>query len=398
MPSSVRLVTRSDDGYVVADASRIRATRDASATKNEALMLELGPENLIDYLRDSGRISPAVAAKSHAETLSGGVSNVVMRVTIPGGDDFVVKQSRAQLRTQAAWFSQPERIWRERDVLEVLARVTPPGLVPKLLFEDRDNFLFAMEAIPREHLVWKSSLLDGETDPTIGRRLGEVLARIHAQTSDDADLRERLGDRTIFDELRLDPFYRYVAERQPELRPPLERLIEETLATQVCLVLGDFSPKNILLVPSEADRDGERPRLVLVDFETGHFGDPAFDLGFFLSHLLLKTIKHARRVDEFLEMIHKFWSAYRGAGFQPACSPNEQSGKVENLPHERRAVSHLAACLLARVDGKSTVDYLTSEAQSLVRELAREWLLAPPDSFNVLLTNLRRRLQAACSC
>ena len=347
-------------------------------------MLELGPDNLIDYLRDTGRLSPAIALRSSAEVLSGGVSNVVMRVSVPDGEDFVVKQSRAQLRTQAAWFSQPERIWRERDVLEVLSRVTPSGLVPKLLFEDRDNFLFAMEAIPREHIVWKSSLLNGEADVSIGRRLGETLATIHAGTVSDSDLRERLGDRTIFDELRLDPFYRFVAERQPDLRPALERLIDETLATATCLVLGDFSPKNILLVPSESSSDGERPRLVLVDFETGHFGDPAFDLGFFLSHLLLKSIKHARRADEFMAMVRAFWSAYHGAGLQPA--------------REQHAVRHLAACLLARVDGKSTVDYLTSETQAFVRRVTRDWLLSPPELVDASFADLRRRLTAICSC
>lgn len=347
-------------------------------------MLELGPDNLIDYLRDTGRLSPAIAARSSAEVLSGGVSNVVMRVSVPDGDDFVVKQSRAQLRTQAAWFSQPERIWRERDVLDVLQRVTPPGLVPQLLFEDRNNFLFAMEAIPREHIVWKSSLLNGDADISIGRRLGETLATIHASTANDLDLRERLGDRTIFDELRLDPFYRFVAERQPELRPALERLIGETLATATCLVLGDFSPKNILLVPSDSSSNGERPRLVLVDFETGHFGDPAFDLGFFLSHLLLKTIKHARRADLYFDMVREFWLAYRGIGLQAA--------------REQHIVLHLAACMLARVDGKSTVDYLTSEAQSFVREVTRDWLLSPPDRVDSAFADLRRRLKAICAC
>ena len=347
-------------------------------------MLELGPDNLIEYLCQTGRLSSADAAKSHAETLFGGVSNVVMRVSVPSGQDFVVKQSRAQLRTQAAWFSQPERIWRERDVLDVLSRVTPPRVVPKRLFEDRDNYLFAMEAIPSEHLVWKSSLLNGEVDESIGRRLGEILAGIHSRTTNDAELRERLGDRTIFDELRLDPFYRYMAQRQAELRPALERLIDETMATSTCLVLGDFSPKNILLVPSELGSDGQRPRLVLVDFETGHFGDPAFDLGFFLSHLLLKTIKHAIRADSFFDMIRAFWSAYRGAGFQ--------SGD------ERNTVTHLAACMRARIEGKSTVDYLTSEAQSFVRDITRDWLLSPPNRVDAAFTDLQRRLKAICSC
>ena len=361
-------------------------------------MLELGPDSLIDYLCQTGRLSSAVASKSHAETLSGGVSNVVMRVSVPGGQDFVVKQSRAQLRTQADWFSQPERIWRERDVLDVLSRVTPPGVVPKRLFEDRDNFLFAMEAIPREHVVWKTALLNGAADSAIARRLGEVLAAIHLLTTNDAGLREQLGDRTVFDELRLDPFYRFVAQRKAELRPALERLIDETIATTTCLVLGDFSPKNILLVPTESGSDGQRPRLVLVDFETGHFGDPAFDLGFFLSHLLLKTIKHAARADDFFNMIRAFWSAYRGAGFQPARPPGPRDGQVENLPDERRIVAHLSACLRARVDGKSTVDYLTSEAQSFVRVVTRDWLLSPPEFVDSAFTDLQIRLKAICSC
>lgn len=355
-------------------------------------MFELGPDNLIDYLRDTGRLSPEVAAKSHAETLSGGVSNVIMRVSVPEGEDFVVKQSRAQLRTQAAWFSQPERIWRERDVLDVLQRVTPPGLVPKLLFEDRDNFLFAMEAIPREHLVWKTCLLNGEADWKIASHLGEILGNIHRLTVGDSELRERLGDRAVFDELRLDPFYRFVAERQPELRPALTQLIDETLATSVCLVLGDFSPKNILLVPHQTGHRETSPRIVLVDFETGHFGDPGFDLGFFLSHLFLKTIKHAARAHEFIDLSFSFWAGYRGA---------LAAGKPPNLqptPFEQRAIRHLAACLKARVDGKSTVDYLTSETQTFVRELTREWLLSPPDSMVEVLTLLRRRLQSVCSC
>lgn len=111
-------------------------------------MIPVEPHNLINYLTQTGRLTSAESAGASAELLTGGVSNVVMRVSRPNGSDFVIKQSRAQLRTQAEWFSQPERIWRERDVLDCLSHVTPAGVVPQLLFEDRDNFLIAMEAIP----------------------------------------------------------------------------------------------------------------------------------------------------------------------------------------------------------------------------------------------------------
>jgi len=42
-------------------------------------------------------------------------------------------------------------------------------------------------------------------------------------------------------------------------------------AHRICLVLADFSPKNILITDQG---------IHLVDFETAHYGDPAFDLGF----------------------------------------------------------------------------------------------------------------------
>ena len=179
-------------------------------------MIPVEPHNLIDYLTQTGRLNSAESAGASAELLVGGVSNVVIRVSRPNGSDFVIKQSRAQLRTPTAWFSQPERIWRERDVLDHLSQVTPPGVVPRLLFEDRDNFLIAMEAIPREHLVWKSVLLDGVADPRIARRLGEILGAIHARTTNDLRLRDRIGDRTIFDELRLDPLELHAPSRSRE--------------------------------------------------------------------------------------------------------------------------------------------------------------------------------------
>ena len=42
---------------------------------------------------------------------------------------------------------------------------------------------------------------------------------------------------------------------------------------------------------------------------------------------------------------------------------------------------NLAGCLLARVDGKSPVDYLSQEQQQFVRGIAKSWLADPPPEF-----------------
>ena len=132
------------------------------------------------------------------------------------------------------------------------------------------------------------------------------------------------------------------------------------------MVHADFSPKNLLL--SEAG-------LTLVDFETGHFGDPAFDLGFFLSHLVLKTIKHADRREAYLSLMQVFWETY-----------TEHLGSLVSRPGspffrnnlEQRTLGNLAGCLIARIDGKSVIDYFDQPWQSeAARSLAFTYLMRP---------------------
>jgi 5-methylthioribose kinase len=332
-------------------------------------VFEVDQKNVLDYLQTrhkelsgwpefrDGELSGATASE-----LAWGVSNIVLRVDTLRRS-FVVKQSRKQLRTPIDWFSQLERVWREVAAMRALDSILPLGTVPRVLFEDRENYLFAMEAVEADHLVWKAELLDGRLDVAVAARLGMILAMVHRDSRGRAGLQDSLGDRTIFDELRLDPFYRYVAQTTPDgvLAESLRRLIDDTLAQQECLVLADFSPKNILLTTTGP---------VVVDFETAHIGDPGFDIGFFLSHILLKVVFHRERLEESLALAREFWREYRSElDAKPAAE------KTHRSEFERRCVRHLGACMLARVDGKSRVDYLTEEWQlNLVRSFCRDLL------------------------
>jgi len=346
-------------------------------------MFEVNQDTIWDYFQGPGRewwqrvgFRSGDWKHSTAQTLAWGVSNVVIRVESPRGP-FVLKQSRAQLRTKIDWFSRLDRIWREVEVLQVLLDCTPKGSVPQFLFEDRANYLYVMEAVDADHRVWKADLLAGQVDQTVAVTLGKWLAQVHRGTTGRAELQTRLSDREVFDELRLDPFYRYVAQNDQRVRNELESLIEHSLARQDCLVLADFSPKNILLT-------SQRP--VVVDFETGHYGDPGFDLGFFLSHVLLKTVRNRRvqndvsdvasptpRCAEFMAIAHSFWSTYIAAlSAAPAPGWSNPSKHVPNF--EAQCVRHLAACMLARIDGKSRVDYLHETDLPIVREYCHSLL------------------------
>lgn len=344
----------------------------------------LTQENLAEYLRTSGRIGSEEAVE--VRELAGGVSNVVLYVRrlnaadTPGTataveGDFVVKQAREQLRVAQPWFCRLERIWREVDVMRWCQRLlqtangpaTAPGTeptganepgstaepvdsltatTPKILWEDREQYCFAMTAAPANHTTWKARLLAGQFEPEIAAACGKLLGTLHGASWRWTVAAKALGDRSLFDDLRLDPYYRTVAQRYPEFAPPLQELIDSVGENAVALTHADFSPKNLLVYPAG---------LMMVDFETGHFGDPAFDLGFFLSHLVLKTHFHAahdmQAAAECQRLIATFWHHYR-TQMAAKVSPGEYDHLIA------RGIRHLAGCAWARLDGKSPVDYL----------------------------------------
>ena len=353
-------------------------------------MFEVDASNVLDYFAAAGRpqweplrLNADVLGKATATELASGVSNIVIRVDTPVRS-FVVKQSREQLRTKIDWFSQLDRIWREVDVLKTLETLLPAGAVPRVLSEDRDNYLFTMEAIDADHRVWKADLLDGVFDSSIAETLAGHLAAIHRGSTGNAEIAERIREQTVFDELRLDPFYRYVAQTCPRFEAPLTSLIERTTQRKDCLVLADFSPKNILLTSGGP---------VIVDFETGHYGDPGFDIGFFLSHLLLKTVRHHERVPKAIAPAKRFWSVYCGElSIMPA--PEWLKAGRRDPTFERQSIEHLAACMLARVDGKSRVDYLTESWQpDFVRDFCDDLLTRHRSSMLDTIADLERALK-----
>ncbi len=353
-------------------------------------MLTLDVDNVLEYLRSSRRIDSGPGYR--VELLSGGVSNLVLRIDRGGRDGLVVKQSRERLRTVAAWYSRLDRIWREAAVMSTLAPRLPSGAVPRIRFEDRENYVLGMEAVDSQHTVWKQDLLEGRLQPEIAARLGDYLAMIHGKTCADPAVAREFDDREIFVQLRVDPFYRRVADVHHDLRPAVEDLIAEMWQTRACLVHADFSPKNVLVVQPPGPAAGAPPQLTLIDFETGHYGDPAFDLGFFLSHLLLKGVRVGAGLPRFVRLAATFWERY-AAGI----AARGWDGALEKSGLERRTVANLAGCALARVDGTSPVDYLDDPSRDVVRCYCRRLFLERVERVDAAFSVLAEVLGGAAA-
>lgn len=281
--------------------------------------------------------------------LAGGVSNRTVLVQRQNGQAWVLKQALTRLRVEVDWFSAPERIHREAAGLRWLGEIVP-GYVPQFVFADDRQHILGMSAIPQPHQNWKAALLNGRASIEQARAFGRLLASIHSAADRFPGLRDEFADRRFFEELRLEPYYSYTASQVPEARGFLEPLIEETRASRLALVHGDYSPKNVLIA------DG---KLILLDFEVIHFGDPAFDIGFSCAHFLAKAyfLPHAR--DAFLQMALRYWRAYC-----QSLTPRMRG------PVEERAPRHALACFLARMAGRSPLEYLDQGQRSYLKGIA----------------------------
>ncbi|HEX8522585.1 MAG TPA: phosphotransferase [Tepidisphaeraceae bacterium] len=302
------------------------------------------------YLRDTGRIAPD--EKIDVKVLAGGVSNRTVWVRRASGECWVLKQALAKLRVKVDWFADPRRVQREAMGLRFLANLAPAGAITPLVFEDPHHHLLAMQAVCDPHQNWKTMLLAGDLQPHHVCQFARILAQIHRNAFEQRDrLAQEFQDRSFFESLRIEPYYLYSAEHEPRAQHFLHNLVDQTRATRRTLVHGDYSPKNILV---------HQDKLVLLDHEVIHFGEPAFDVGFAMTHLLSKAHHLPSHRNQFAEAAHLFWQTYR----------TDIAAVAWSTDIEPRSIRHTIACLLARVVGRSPLEYLDEQKRNAQREAA----------------------------
>lgn len=306
----------------------------------------MSPDELVGCLRQAGLIEePTVPCTP----LSGGVSSDIWLIEA-GAARLVVKQALPKLRVAQDWYADVSRNRHEQEYLDYVARFLP-GAVPRMLHRDIERGFFVMEYLGPEFANWKSLLLNGHAVLAHAARAGQILGAIHRRSWNDPEARDRFATTPQFYQLRIEPYLIATGRRHPPLQPLLEQEAQRLASTALCLVHGDYSPKNILIGPD---------RMVLLDCEVAWFGDPVFDVAFLLNHFFLKALLCAAAPEPFLALAEVAWQNYLAE-----LEPEQKAGL------EERVCRLLLMLLLARVDGKSPVEYLNLEAQ---RETVRRFV------------------------
>jgi aminoglycoside phosphotransferase (APT) family kinase protein len=288
--------------------------------------------------------------------LAGGVSSEIYLVS-DGSRQFVVKRALPKLKVEQEWFADTSRNANEAACLSYIARFSPDN-VPRLNFVSAEHGYFCMEYLGAAWQNWKEMMLDGRCDPGIAQAAGSLLGRIHAHSAHDPEARERFQTLANFEQLRIQPYLLATARRHPRLKEALEAEAYRLRAERSVLAHGDFSPKNILVGPG---------RVVIVDCEVAWYGDAAFDVAFLLSHLFLKS---AARPDagSWRAMVELTWSWYCAGRYHTGRFADEPGSSQDVL--EANVSRLLPMLMLARVDGKSPVEYLGESQQERVRRFA----------------------------
>ncbi len=317
-------------------------------------MMEMDSEVIVSLRRlgvlDGDDVPPIMA-------LPGGISSDIWRLDLPGGA-VCVKRALPRLRVEKRWEAPVERNTFEWEWMQCVAAFAPDA-VPPMIAHDQDARLFVMAYLdPLDYPLWKDQLRDGVAHPGDAAAVGRLLGTIHSRTANRSDIAEKFSTDRIFHAMRLEPYLEATARAHGDLSTVLLGLAERTANTKRVLVHGDISPKNIMFGPKGP---------VFLDAECAWHGDPAFDAAFCLNHLLLKCLWTPGSTDEFLSCFTSLWDGYRG---EIDWEPDEDVAY--------RVATLLPGLFLARIDGKSPVEYLTDDRdKNRVRRVARALLVDP---------------------
>ncbi|MBW7571407.1 phosphotransferase family protein [Caproiciproducens faecalis] len=329
-------------------------------------MIDIGVEKILkEYLITKGFV--AEDGKVSIRYFDGGVSGTVALVNFDG-KLMLVKQALPKLKVKENWFSNPKRMLIEKDGNEVYYSIVPENTL-KVYFYDEENYIYGREAASEDCKMWKTDLLEGLLDFQVADKAIMTLAKIHEAVAKDEALKAKFSDKSFFYDLRISPYIESVVKKHPQLEAYAAPICRKLMESSITLVHGDYSPKNILV---------EGRKIYVLDFEVSHCGHPAFDLAFLANHFLLKSVKNKELAPSYLNMLH--FMLHRYFDYITFMDRNEL---------EKDTIQLLALLFLARVDGKSPVEYIDLESdKNIVRQTAFEMISSGCDTFKQAISIL----------
>ena len=306
--------------------------------------------------------------------LTGGVASDIAMIRFRDRK-LCVKFALPKLKVAADWRAPVHRNAAEYAWMELASRTFPESAV-KLFGRSEAAHGFAMEFLEGEDVyLWKDNLLKEMPDDGEAAKVATLLGKIHSVSARQGFRRTPFQNRDDFYALRIEPYLTHTRISHPTLADfinPFETLLYKN---QSVLVHGDCSPKNIFFRESNP---------IVLDAECATMGDACFDPSFCMNHLVLKAVHLPASRARLLDQVTEFWKTYS------ALVDWEDRNALE-----KRVCALLPVLMLARVDGKSPVEYLSKMSQQTIRDLSFPLITSPSHSIAQFTTRIKEHFSGA---
>ena len=271
--------------------------------------------------------------------LAGGVSSEVYHVKTDK-NDYCIKRSLKKLLVKKEWIVDTNRIKFEYYWLNHCRKILNKNIPKTYEFNNKKKYIVMEYLNNSKYKTLKELYFKKIINQNTTRLISKHLFKIHSKSNNYKTKKLFQGNSNNFNDLRLDPYFNEVGRVYPKYKKYIKILNKDYLINSKTLVHGDFSPKNILI---------GKNKIVYLDAECCNFGDPVFDLVFFSNHLLIKSIFIKDKSKEFIKSYITFYKEYLK-------NFNAKNYKL----YINRIIKMTPIMMLARIDGKSPVEYINS--------------------------------------
>jgi 5-methylthioribose kinase len=261
-------------------------------------MFLLTEKNMKQYLVEKKLITPH--KKITVRSLQGGLANHVFLIQAKARE-FVLKQTLQEPHAFGGAIANPERNYFEVKALKLIRNLdVSAGNVPSVIFEDPENYVYVMTAVPQTALLYQTELMAGNFHFDIAYALGNYTAQLHSATYGNENLQKEFYENPGYAlrDLTTDTAF----EKHPNYTKRFQTFFAKTRKNRLCLIDADITPKNILI------HNGTFTKL---DLEVIQYGDPGHDVGITIAHFFLPAIVHHEWKEGYLICASLFLKAYQ---------------------------------------------------------------------------------------
>lgn len=300
--------------------------------------------------------------------LKGGVSCEIYKVDTTD-KSYCVKKALRKLKVRKNWYADPIRSYYEFLWLKKVKKIFPHSVPRVVEYNKKRNFLIIQYLDNNKYYNLKDELLKGRVNTPVIVSLSKKISYIHANLKSNYNKKIFQSHNFNFINLRVDPYINELKKKYPILKNKITETANFLIKNNHTVIHGDFTPKNILC---------SKNKQIILDAEVANYGDPAFDIVSLINHLIIKLIYVNKNKKEFVYALQKSFNIY-----------------FSNVTWEdkeliiKRSLSLIPLMILARIDGKSPVEYLKlSKDKNKLRRIALELIEIKNYDFETITNNL----------